>query len=75
MPRIPRRYQWASEACFHLMARGHNREPIFADDEDRRAFLGLVGRYQSRFRFRAYHYCRRLARVPRPRRAKMVTLC
>jgi hypothetical protein len=52
MPRIPRRLQWASEACFHLMDRGHNREAIFADDEDREAFLGLLGRYQIRFRLR-----------------------
>jgi putative transposase len=57
MARIPRRCQWASEACFHLMDRGHNREAIFADDEDRQAFLGLLGRYQSRFRLRLYHYC------------------
>jgi hypothetical protein len=51
MPRIPRGFQWSSEACFHLMDRGHNREAMFADDEDREAFLGLLGRYQSRFRF------------------------
>jgi putative transposase len=57
MSRIPRRYQWASEACFHLMDRGHNRESIFADDEDRQAFLGLLGRYRSRFQLRIYHYC------------------
>jgi putative transposase len=57
MPRIPRRFQWASEACFHLMDRGHNREAIFADDEDREALLVLLGRYQSRFRLRLHHYC------------------
>ena len=57
LPRVPRRYQWASEACFHLMDRGHNREDIFADDEDRAAFLGLVERYRKRFGFRLYHYC------------------
>src|SRR5258708_2433025 len=57
MPRIPRRFQWASEACFHLMNRGHNREPIFPDNDDREAFLGLLGRYGSRFRLRLYHYC------------------
>ncbi len=57
MPRIPRRYQWAREACFHLIDRGHNREAVFADDEDRRAFLGLVARYGRRFGFRLYHYC------------------
>jgi putative transposase len=57
MPRTPRRLQWTEEACYHLMDRGHNREPIFADDEDRQAFLNLVGRYQKRFALRIYHYC------------------
>jgi putative transposase len=57
MPRIPRRSQWAREACFHLMDRGHNREAVFLDDQDRAAFLGLVARYRRRFGFRLYHYC------------------
>jgi putative transposase len=57
MSRIPRRHQWASEACYHLMNRGHDRAAIFADDEDRHAFLGLVQRYQRRIDFRLYHYC------------------
>jgi putative transposase len=57
MSRVPRRFQWAEEACFHLIDRGPNREPVFLDDEDRRAFLGLVARYKRRFGFRLYHYC------------------
>jgi putative transposase len=57
MTRVPRRWQWAAEACYHLMDRGHNREAVFLDDEDRRAFLGLVDRYRRRFGFRLYHYC------------------
>ena len=57
MSRLPRRWQWAAEACYHLMDRGHNREPVFLDDEDRRAFLGLVERYRRRVGFRLYHYC------------------
>jgi putative transposase len=56
------------------MDRGHNREPIFADDEDRQAFLDLVGRYQKRFALRIYHYClltnhfHLLVQLPDPRR-------
>jgi REP element-mobilizing transposase RayT len=57
MPRSPRRLQWTEEACYHLMDRGHNREPVFTDDEDRQAFLNLVARYQKRFGLRLYHYC------------------
>ena len=37
----PRRQQWTDEACYHVMNRGHNREQIFGDDDDRRHFLLL----------------------------------
>jgi putative transposase len=39
------------------MNRGHNRETVFADADDRRAFLGLLARYQKRYPLRLYHYC------------------
>jgi putative transposase len=39
------------------MNRGHNREVVFADDDDRRYFLTLLARYQERFPWRLYHYC------------------
>ena len=39
MPRTPRKRQWTDEACYHVMNRGHNRERIFGDDDDRRQFL------------------------------------
>jgi putative transposase len=55
--RVPRSLQWSEESCFHLMIRGHKREAIFGDDDDRRAFLDLVARYPDRFGFRVFHYC------------------
>jgi len=73
VPRVPLYLQWSEEACFHLMKRGHNREPVFADDEDRRAFVELVARYRDRFGFRLLHYCllsnhfHRLVKLPDPR--------
>jgi REP element-mobilizing transposase RayT len=57
MPRTPRKQQWTDEACYHVMNRGHNRERIFGDDDDRRQFLRLLARYQERFGLRLYHYC------------------
>jgi putative transposase len=39
------------------MNRGHNRETVFADDDDRRHFLNLLARDQERFPWRLYHYC------------------
>jgi len=52
MPRTPRKQQWTDEACYHVMNRGHNRERIFGDDDDRRQFLRLLARYQERFGLR-----------------------
>ncbi len=49
MPRTPRKQQWTDEACYHVMNRGHNRERIFGDDDDRRQFLRLLVRYQERY--------------------------
>jgi len=57
MPRTPRKQQWTEEACYHVMNRGHNRERIFGDDDDRHHFLGLLERYRERFGLRLYHYC------------------
>jgi putative transposase len=39
------------------MNRGHNRETVFSDDEDRNYFLDLLARYRERFDLRLYHYC------------------
>src|SRR5437870_3620615 len=74
MPRLPRRWQWTEAACYHLMDRGHNRESVFADDEDRARFLARLARYRDRFGLRLYHYglmgnhFHLVAQLPEPRR-------
>jgi hypothetical protein len=45
MSRIPRRQQWTAEACYDVRNRGHNRERIFGDDDDRLQFHLLLARY------------------------------
>lgn len=57
MARKPRRALWTDVACYHVFNRGHNRETVFHDDEDRRFFLGLLRKYRERFDARLYHYC------------------
>jgi REP element-mobilizing transposase RayT len=52
---MPRHGQWAAPACYHVMDRGDNRETLFAYDEDRTRFLGLLAR--NRFDLRLCHYC------------------
>jgi putative transposase len=57
MPRMPRSELWTHAACYHVLNRGHARETIFHDDDDRVHFLHLLARYRSRFDLRIYHYC------------------
>jgi putative transposase len=57
VPRLPRCQQLGDAVAFHVINRGHNRETVFHDDDDRRVFLDLIDRYRARFGFALYHYC------------------
>jgi len=52
----PLRLEFAG-ALYHVMARGNAREPIFADDEDRTAFLDGLVRACERFDWVLWAYC------------------
>jgi putative transposase len=57
MPRKPRFLQLSDETAYHVLSRGHNREAIFAHEDDKNTFLALLRRYRQRDGFRLYHYC------------------
>lgn len=38
-------------AVYHVMARGHERSPIYQDDEDRERFFGDLARVIEEMRF------------------------
>lgn len=42
---------------YHVTSRGDRREPIFVDDDDRRALLAVVGLGLSRFDAQALAFC------------------
>jgi REP element-mobilizing transposase RayT len=44
-------------ALYHVTSRGDRQEAIFEDDQDRRAFLNVVGGVVSRFGWRCHAYC------------------
>lgn len=46
-----------SGAVYHVTSRGDRQEAIFDDDEDRAAFLNLLGEVVLRFRWRCHAYC------------------
>ncbi len=52
----PLRLEFAG-ALYHLTARGNARADIFADNEDRIAFLDLLGKEIEQQRWRCYAYC------------------
>lgn len=52
----PLRIEFAG-ALYHVMARGNARGAIFADDEDRQAFLEGLDRVCKRFQWRLWAYC------------------
>jgi REP element-mobilizing transposase RayT len=52
----PLRIEFAG-ALYHVMARGNAREAIFADDDDRQAFVMNLARVCERFAWRAWAWC------------------
>jgi REP element-mobilizing transposase RayT len=44
-------------ALYHVTSRGDRQEAIFEDDQDRTAFLNVLGEVISRFRWRCHAYC------------------
>jgi len=46
-----------SGALYHVTSRGDRQEAIFEDDQDRTAFLNVLGEVVSRYRWRCQAYC------------------
>jgi REP element-mobilizing transposase RayT len=56
MPRRPRR-SLPDRGFFHVFARGVDTAEIYRDDDDRRAFLGLLGRVADRHFVDLHAFC------------------
>lgn len=54
MPRKPRVHYCG--AVYHVMARGNNKEPVFASDRDKNKYLELVKKYKSKYDFSLFAY-------------------
>jgi putative transposase len=55
MPRQPRAE--LESGVYHVYARGNRRQPIYADDPDRRSYIGQLGRVVRWTRWRCLAYC------------------
>ena len=55
MPRQPRaEYE---PGVYHVFARGNRKEPIYADDSDRRRYRSMLGRVTTRMDWMCMAYC------------------
>jgi len=55
MPRPPR--QLLDNGCYHLIARGNNRQFLFTAEEAFHYFLDCLARAKTRYPAKLYHYC------------------
>ena len=55
MPRKPR--QLVDDGCYHIIARGNNRQFIFFAEAAFRHFLTQLAHAKARYPSRLYHYC------------------
>ena len=55
MPRPPR--PLVDGGCYHLIARGNNRQALFTEEADFRYFLALLAHAKARYPAKLYHYC------------------
>ena len=44
-------------ACYHLMARGNQKQNVFLEQEDYREFLERLKAYKRKYDFKLYGYC------------------
>lgn len=44
-------------ACYHIITRGNQKQPVFLDNKDFKKFLFLLNRYKKRFQFKLYSFC------------------
>ena len=55
MPRKPR--PLIDGGCYHLIARGNNRQPVFAIEGGVVRFLDLLAQAKAMYPAKLYHYC------------------
>lgn len=44
-------------ACYHIITRGNQKQRVFLDDRDCRAYLSRLVRFKKRYGFQLYCYC------------------
>ena len=55
MPNLPR--VLVENACYHLIARGNQKQKLFLDGKDSKGYLERLKHYKKRFDLKLYAYC------------------
>lgn len=74
MPRGPRIF--LDNVCYHIIARGNQKQNIFLEETDYERYLELLARYKIRYRFKLYGYClmsNHVHLIVEPNRPKQIT--
>ena len=55
---MPRRARLILDnVCYHIITRGNQKQTVFRDEADNRAYLKLVSKYRDRYKFKIYGWC------------------
>jgi putative transposase len=44
-------------ACYHIITRGNQKQPVFLSEQDYKRYLYFVWKYKKRYRFKLYCFC------------------
>ncbi len=55
MPRVARIY--TEQGIFHILTKGNNKQWVFKDDSDFKAYIGILKDLKQEQPFDLYHYC------------------
>jgi putative transposase len=55
---MPRAARITTEnACYHIITRGNQKQPVFLDSRDFEKYLAILTRYKREFQFKVYCFC------------------
>jgi len=57
MSRIPRLALYADNICYHIIARGNQKQNIFMEWDDREKYMNILCHYKKKYHFWLYSFC------------------
>ena len=55
---MPRRTRIVEEnACYHIITRGNQKQPVFKEARDFEKYLAILAKYKKKYKFKLYCFC------------------